>query len=171
MGIQSRPNIYRRYFSQYQPMLGRYWYRGNTAHVGAILVSTQYRLEPVLEHINLGRQIVVRLYPNGFPKEGPDVVEFHSPDPAVFMMWPVETLGDLQKTVLRNMRLLKRTPAIQMAYIFLALLPDRSCRYRVFWLINNEHVRAMFASDGRILSDQVMDLYVQILDTLTSTPG
>ncbi|MED6162070.1 hypothetical protein PIB30_066856 [Stylosanthes scabra] len=29
----------------------------------------------------------------------------------------------------------------------------------------------MFASHGRILADQVMDLYVQILDTQTATPG
>ncbi|MED6116999.1 hypothetical protein PIB30_105623, partial [Stylosanthes scabra] len=45
-----------------------------------------------------------------------------------------------------------------------------SCRYMVFWLIHDEHVRAMFASHGRILSDQVMDLYVQILDSRTATP-
>ncbi|MED6215787.1 hypothetical protein PIB30_001405 [Stylosanthes scabra] len=58
-----------------------------------------------------------------------------------------------------------------MAYRFFAVLPDRSCRYRVFWLINDEHVRAMFASHDRILSNQVMDLYVQILDSRTTTPG
>ncbi|MED6148343.1 hypothetical protein PIB30_052362 [Stylosanthes scabra] len=37
----------------------------------------------------------IRLYPNSFPREGPDGVEFHSPDPVVFMMWPMESLGDL----------------------------------------------------------------------------
>ncbi|MED6139937.1 hypothetical protein PIB30_088528, partial [Stylosanthes scabra] len=72
--------------------------------------------------------------------EGPDGVEFHSPDPVLLMMWPVETLSDMQKTVLRNIRLLERTPVIQMAYRFLVVLPNRSCRYRVFWLINDEHV-------------------------------
>ncbi|MED6213816.1 hypothetical protein PIB30_097046 [Stylosanthes scabra] len=116
-------------------------------------------------------QIVVRLYPNRFPRKGPDGVESHSLDPVVFMMWSMETLGDLQKTILSNIRLQERTPVIRMAYRFFAVLPDRSCRYKVFWLINDENVRAMFASHGRILSDQVMDLYVQILDTRTSTPG
>ncbi|MED6217433.1 hypothetical protein PIB30_017680 [Stylosanthes scabra] len=37
-------------------------------------------------------QIVVRVYPNGVPREGPDGVEFHSPDPFGFIMWPI-TLG------------------------------------------------------------------------------
>ncbi|MED6210417.1 hypothetical protein PIB30_063930 [Stylosanthes scabra] len=76
-------------------------------------------------------QIVVRVYANKFPKEGPDGVEFHSPDPVVFMMWLVETLSDLQKKVLRNMRLPERTPILRITYRFLAMLPDRSCRYRI----------------------------------------
>ncbi|MED6132592.1 hypothetical protein PIB30_020419 [Stylosanthes scabra] len=116
-------------------------------------------------------QIVVRVYPNGFPREGPDGVEFHALDPVVFMIRSVETLIDLQKTVLRNMRLPERTLIIRMSYIFFVVLPDRSCCYRVFWLINGKHVRAMFASHGRILSDQVMDLYVQISDSQTPTPS
>ncbi|MED6179377.1 hypothetical protein PIB30_000493 [Stylosanthes scabra] len=116
-------------------------------------------------------QIKIRVYPNGFLREGPDGVEFYAPDPVVFMMWPFEILIDLQKTVLRNMRLLERTTLIRMAYRFLAVLPDISCHYKVFWLINDENVRAMFASHGRILSNQVMDLYVQILDNWTATPG
>ncbi|MED6124356.1 hypothetical protein PIB30_058215 [Stylosanthes scabra] len=73
----------------------------------------------------------IRLYPNSFPREGPDSVEFHSSDPIVFMMWLMETLGDLQKTVLRNMRLLDRTRVIRMTYRFPAVLLDRSCRYRI----------------------------------------
>ncbi|MED6160596.1 hypothetical protein PIB30_052909 [Stylosanthes scabra] len=116
-------------------------------------------------------QIVVRVYPNGVPRERPDAVEFHSSDLVVFLMWLVETLSDLQKTVLRNMRLPEHTPMILMAYRFLAVLHDRSCPYRVSWLTNDEHVRAMFASHGRILADQVMDLYVHILDTRIATPG
>ncbi|MED6197782.1 hypothetical protein PIB30_059893 [Stylosanthes scabra] len=71
--------------------------------------------------------------------------------------------------VLRNMRLPKRTPII--TYRFLALLLDKSCRYRVFCLSNDEHVRAMFASHERILTDQVMQLYVQVLEMRTTTPG
>ncbi|MED6170260.1 hypothetical protein PIB30_029120 [Stylosanthes scabra] len=93
-------------------------------------------------------QIVVRVYPNGFPRKGPDDMKFHSPDSVVFMMWLVKTLSNLQKTFLRNMRLPEHTP-----------------------LINDEHIRAMLESHGRILADQVMDLYVQILDTRTVTPG
>ncbi|MED6209290.1 hypothetical protein PIB30_053249 [Stylosanthes scabra] len=69
------------------------------------------------------------------------------------------------------MRLPKQTPIIRMAYRFLAVLPNRSCRYRVFWLSNDEHVRSMFASHGRILTDKVIRLYVQILDTLTTMDG
>ncbi|MED6172231.1 hypothetical protein PIB30_048084 [Stylosanthes scabra] len=114
-------------------------------------------------------EIIDRVYPNGVLREGPDRVEFHSPDQVVFMMWPVETLSDQKKTVLRNMRLPKHTPILRMAYKFLAMLPYRSCCYIVFWLSNDEHVRAMFASHGRILTDQVMQLYVQILDTWTAT--
>ncbi|MED6147699.1 hypothetical protein PIB30_046232 [Stylosanthes scabra] len=116
-------------------------------------------------------QIVVKVYLNGVRRESTDDVEFHSLDLVVFMMWPVETLSELQKTVQKNMRLSEHTPMIQMAYKFFAVLPERSCRYRVFWLINDKHVRVMFASHGRILADQVMDLYVQILDTQIATPG
>ncbi|MED6194514.1 hypothetical protein PIB30_029304 [Stylosanthes scabra] len=72
-------------------------------------------------------------------KEGPDGVEFHSLDQVVFMMWLAETLSDLKKTVQRNMRLPKRTPIIRMADRSLDVLPDRSCRYRVFWLSNDKH--------------------------------
>ncbi|MED6159382.1 hypothetical protein PIB30_041860 [Stylosanthes scabra] len=61
------------------------------------------------------------------------------------------------------MRLLKRTPIIRMACSFLVVLLDRSCHYRVFWLINDEHVRSMFASHGRILTYQPV--------TGPSTPG
>ncbi|MED6149406.1 hypothetical protein PIB30_062110 [Stylosanthes scabra] len=46
------------------------------------------------------------------------------------MMWPVETLNDLQKKVMRNMRLSERTPILRMTYRFLVVLPDKSCRYR-----------------------------------------
>ncbi|MED6181274.1 hypothetical protein PIB30_017846 [Stylosanthes scabra] len=69
--------------------------------------------------------------PNGVLREGPDGMEFHSLDPVVFMMWPAETLSDMQKTFLRNMRLSERTPVIRMTYRFLAALPDKSCRYRI----------------------------------------
>ncbi|MED6113697.1 hypothetical protein PIB30_073200 [Stylosanthes scabra] len=98
-------------------------------------------------------QIVVWVYPNVVPREGPDSVEFHCPDPVVFMMWPVEALSDMKKTILKYIRLSERKPVIIMAYRFLAMLPDRSCHYRVFWLINDEHVRAMFACHGRIMAD------------------
>ncbi|MED6206813.1 hypothetical protein PIB30_030259 [Stylosanthes scabra] len=56
-------------------------------------------------------QIVVSVYQNGVPREGLDDVEFHSPNLVVCMMWPVETLNDLQKIVMRNMRLPERTPS------------------------------------------------------------
>ncbi|MED6127286.1 hypothetical protein PIB30_086674 [Stylosanthes scabra] len=47
-------------------------------------------------------EIVVRVYSNGVPREGPDEVEFHSSDQVVCMMWHVETLSDLQETVLTS---------------------------------------------------------------------
>ncbi|MED6224033.1 hypothetical protein PIB30_079854 [Stylosanthes scabra] len=136
---------------------------------GIIASSPSYSARSVVEENSLRSmsrcpsQIVVRVYPNGFPREGSDGVDFHAPYLVVFMMWLVETLSDLQRTVLRNMRLPECTPVIRMAYRFLAMLPDRSCHYKVFWLINDKRVRATFTSHGRILSDQVMDLYVQIL--------
>ncbi|MED6120524.1 hypothetical protein PIB30_021530 [Stylosanthes scabra] len=97
------------------------------------------------------------------PRKGLDGVEFHPPN-HVFIIWPVKTLSYLKKIVLRNMRLPERILIIRMAYRFLIVLPDRSCRYRVFWLSNGEHVQGMFASHGRILPDQ-------ILNTRTATPG
>ncbi|MED6183555.1 hypothetical protein PIB30_038868 [Stylosanthes scabra] len=42
-------------------------------------------------------QIVVRVYSNGVSTEGPNGVEFHSPDPVIFMMWSIETLSDPKK--------------------------------------------------------------------------
>ncbi|MED6156662.1 hypothetical protein PIB30_016399 [Stylosanthes scabra] len=57
-------------------------------------------------------------------------------------------LADMTKTILRNM-----------------LLP------KVFLISNDEHIQAMFASHRRILSDQVMHLYVQLLETQTTIPG
>ncbi|MED6157214.1 hypothetical protein PIB30_021207 [Stylosanthes scabra] len=47
------------------------------------------------------------------------------------MMWPVEILNNLQKTVLRNLRLSERIPEIRMAYKYLVALLNRSCRYRI----------------------------------------
>ncbi|MED6186931.1 hypothetical protein PIB30_071447 [Stylosanthes scabra] len=41
----------------------------------------------------------------------------------------------------------------------------------MFRLSNDEHVRAVFVSHGRILTNKMMDLYVQILDTQTAMPG
>ncbi|MED6181095.1 hypothetical protein PIB30_016433 [Stylosanthes scabra] len=75
-------------------------------------------------------QIVIRVYPNGVPREGPDGVEFHFPDPVVFMMCPVETLIDLQE--------------------------DDPKEYEASGAYTG--VRAMFTSHGRILADQVIDL-------------
>ncbi|MED6167524.1 hypothetical protein PIB30_003496 [Stylosanthes scabra] len=114
---------------------------------------------------------MVRVYLHVVSRVGPNGVEFHAPGPVVLMMWPVETLSDLKKTVLRNMRLPKRTLIIRVTYRFFVLLPDISCRYKVFWLSNDKHVQAMFARHGRILADQLMDLCVQILDTWTAMPG
>ncbi|MED6199086.1 hypothetical protein PIB30_072618 [Stylosanthes scabra] len=128
-------------------------------------LTTQKLQKPLKIMSRRFSQIVVRVYPNGVPRKGPDSMEFHSPDLVVFMMWSVETLSDLKKTVLRNMRLPEHTSVIRMSYRFLAVPPDRSsCRYRVFWLVNDEHVRPMFSSHGRIRADQ-------ILDTRTATPG
>ncbi|MED6169178.1 hypothetical protein PIB30_019111 [Stylosanthes scabra] len=84
-------------------------------------------------------EIVVRVYPNGTSREGLDGVEFHYPNQVVFMMWLLKTLSDLQKTVLSNMRLPKQTPIIRMAYRFLVVMSDISCRYRMFWFNNDEH--------------------------------
>ncbi|MED6175530.1 hypothetical protein PIB30_079255, partial [Stylosanthes scabra] len=109
--------------------------------VGALITSQSPFIPPTQAQNNLRSvwarrfsEMVVRVYLNGVPREGRDGVEFYSPDEVVFMMWPVETLSDLKKTVLRNMRLSERTPIIRMAYRFLTVLADRSCHHRVFWL-------------------------------------
>ncbi|MED6142850.1 hypothetical protein PIB30_001049 [Stylosanthes scabra] len=100
-------------------------------------------------------EIVIRVYPNGTLKKGPDVVEFHSPDQVVFMMWLVETLSDLHKTFLKNIRLPERThhqDGLQIS----CCAPRQIMSLQVFWLINDEHVQTMFKSHERILTDQVM---------------
>ncbi|MED6136561.1 hypothetical protein PIB30_057128 [Stylosanthes scabra] len=87
------------------------------------------------------------------------------------MMWPVETPVDMKNTILRNKQLPERTPIIRIWRTNFLLCSRQVMPLRVFWLSNDEHVRAMFASHGRILLDQVMQLYVQLLETQTATPG
>ncbi|MED6195198.1 hypothetical protein PIB30_035810 [Stylosanthes scabra] len=103
-------------------------------------------------------KIFVTVYPNDTPREGSEMIDFHSSNQVVFLMWPVKTLENLKKPILMNMRLLELTPIIRIAYEFLAVLSDKSCRYRVFWPCNDEHVQTMFAGHERILSEQVIQL-------------
>ncbi|MED6223814.1 hypothetical protein PIB30_077830 [Stylosanthes scabra] len=115
-------------------------------------------------------EIVVTVYPNGGPREGLDGVEFHSPDQVVFMMWLIENARGSEEDDTEE-----HAPTRANTHHYDGLQIS-CCDARQVMLLQGflaqqrRAFQAMFASHRRILSDQMMQLYIQLLETRTTTP-
>ncbi|RYQ92607.1 hypothetical protein Ahy_B09g098833 [Arachis hypogaea] len=76
----------------------------------------------------------------------------------------VSSLSELKCLILSNLGGTGRREIGRVGYRLLALLDNGVFRFRLFWLLGDNHVRLMFDIHGRIMVEQVMELSAEVCD-------
>ncbi|RYQ80081.1 hypothetical protein Ahy_Scaffold1g106730 isoform B [Arachis hypogaea] len=76
----------------------------------------------------------------------------------------VSMLSELKSLILSNFGGIEAREVRRIGYKLLANMGNRVFRFRQFRLLGDEHVRLMFDIHGRIMAEQVMELYAKVGD-------
>ncbi|RYR40832.1 hypothetical protein Ahy_A09g046576 [Arachis hypogaea] len=104
----------------------------------------------------------VLVYPNCRMRNGDNGVTFGCEDPILFRTQRVEMLSDLKILILSKIGGTQARKIGRVAYRLLAPMGNGVFRFRLFRLQGDEHVRLMFDIHGRIMVEQVMELFAEV---------
>ncbi|RYR10827.1 hypothetical protein Ahy_B05g079304 [Arachis hypogaea] len=91
-------------------------------------------------------------------------VTFECKNPILLRTQRVSTLSELKSLILNNLGGTKAREIGRVGYKLLAPMGNGVFRFLLFQLLGDKHVRLMFDIHGRIMAEQVMELYTEVGD-------